>query len=164
MTVAGSCDMQQWPASALLCPIKGLDKASYILQSPLTMLLVIVMTFVLVGQTALLVGVGLQRMELKELSGHLALPYPQLLALFNKVRLLFDFICWRHIPGRRSEHNQRYDCRYIWDIPSSTITWNREAPVQSTEGPAPAIGCTLIPSRTACTISHPFVTNIGACR
>lgn len=37
------------------------------------------------AQAALLAGVGLQRLGLSELSGHLGLPYPQLLALFNKV-------------------------------------------------------------------------------
>ena len=43
-------------------------------------------THICVLQAALLAGVGLQRLGLSELSGHLGLPYPQLLALFNKVR------------------------------------------------------------------------------
>ena len=36
-------------------------------------------------QAALLAGVGLQRLSLNDLCTHLGLPYPQLLALFNKV-------------------------------------------------------------------------------
>lgn len=38
-------------------------------------------------QAALLAGVGLQRLSLNDLCTHLGLPYPQLLALFNKARL-----------------------------------------------------------------------------
>lgn len=58
-------------------------------------------------QAALLAGVGLQRLGLSELSGHLGLPYPQLLALFNKVHNHQSAVLrrqvWRESPVGNSQ-------------------------------------------------------------
>jgi Possible tRNA binding domain len=73
-------------------------------------------------QAALLAGVGLQRLGLSELSGHLGLPYPQLLALFNKVRRRAAAVRWsadsihdQCSPGDGSAVHQR-----LWPPDTST--------------------------------------------